>query len=576
MESKVASVNLPQNTTAVKPAAIWARVSTQDQRETSIPSQIDRCKAELERTGYTLTHTLQTDWTSLDLFSCPEFQELRSLIQSKDIEALAFFDRDRLEAQGLQRLVFLSECKQAGVKLIIHQGPPILDEPEGQLVELALAIGKERSVLRARQGSKDGLHDRALKRRLPTSKHKLYGYRWEGERRLVPDDNWPTLKLIFDMLLEGASYYPIIQELKKRGILSPQGQPEWNKAAISQIVHNPTYTGRYYALKKQAVVPTKRNGNTYGNSSQKKLPLDEAHYIPEIEIVDPPITWEQQLKILDQLATHQRLSQRNAKRDYLFRGMIFCETHRGKRGEPRIYHGRPRANSYCYVCPVGGCQRPYFNGPELEEDIKHGIRSLLLSQPDEFYKLISNRQNRDELEKSLRDELHTLELKYDRSINTETKLEERLLSNQVLPEIYERLRAKYHVERKWIEGRKREIYDELAQLGHETEAVASFFEIKLKYWERLTEGLDQLSHAEWKELLATLNFSIHVRSGYNFKFDKLTQAHLNLIRAIFGIFGPYAEVQKDKIHYEDFWCEIGLPLSPAKVKDIVLHDPEPG
>ena len=320
---------------SIKTAAIWARVSTHDQREASLPSQIDRCKAKLEEEGYTIAHTLFADWTSTDLFGCPEFQELRSLIKERAIDALAVFERDRLEAIGLQRLVFLSECKEAGVKLLLCQGPTILDEPEGQLVELALAIGKERQVLRARQGSKDGLHDRALKRRLPTSRHRLYGYRWEGERRLVPDGNWVNLKIIFDMLLEGTTYRPIIQELKKRGILSPSGMAEWNKAALSQFIHNPAYAGRYYALKKRAIEPIKRNGNTYGNSSQAKLPIEESCYLPEIEIVKPPISWAQRLQILDQLANHQKLARRHAKRDYLLRGMIFCGMHTGTKGKPR-------------------------------------------------------------------------------------------------------------------------------------------------------------------------------------------------------------------------------------------------
>ena len=139
-----------------KRAAIWARVSTRDQAETSLPSQISRCKENLEAGGYTIAYTFAVDWSSLDLFACPEFQRLVSLIKNKEIDALAVFDRDRLEAKGLQRLIFLSLCKEAGVQLVLCQGPPILDEPEGQLVELALAIGKERQVLRARQGSREG------------------------------------------------------------------------------------------------------------------------------------------------------------------------------------------------------------------------------------------------------------------------------------------------------------------------------------------------------------------------------------------------------------------------------------
>ena len=70
-------------------------------------------------------------------------------------------DRDRLQAQGLQRLIFLSECRDRGVPIITVQGAPMLEGGEGQLVELALALGKERSVLRAQQGARDGLRDQS-------------------------------------------------------------------------------------------------------------------------------------------------------------------------------------------------------------------------------------------------------------------------------------------------------------------------------------------------------------------------------------------------------------------------------
>ena len=531
-------------------------MSTHDQRETSIPSQIDRCKALLEQEGFAASHTLCADWTSLDLFSCPEFQELRSLIKDRDIEALAVFDRDRLEAKGLQRLVFLSECREAGVKLKICQGPPVLDEPEGQLVELALAIGKERQVLRARQGSRDGLHDRVLKRRLPTSRHKLYGYKWQEERILVPDENWPNVKLIFDMLLDGSTYWPIIGELKKRGILSPQGYPEWNKAAISNMVHNPSYTGRYYALKKQAVTPVKRNGITYGNSSQKKLPLDEAHYIPEIEIVNPPITWEQRLQILDQLAKHQKLAQRSAKRDYLLRGMIFCGTHTGKKGEPRAYHGQPHHESWRYTCPVGGCQHPYIDGPEIEKWVEGAVGTTLYLQPDQLYKLISGEEHRQKTEQSLKNELSQLDTKYNRHVQLEATLEDRYLRNEVGADVYSLLKARYRTEREGLKMRQDEVLEELAQIGREKEVIRSIHEIKSRIIRNV--ALDQLPDSEWRKLFEVMNIRVYVKAKGEAEIVRLRKK------------GTSTEVLGIPLE-----LAYGIPIS-ARAVSIASAKPEPG
>ena len=142
-----------------KVAATWCRVSTHDQRELSLDSQEVAVRKALEAQGYQVADqfVVKVDWSSLDLMSCPEFQQLRRWIADGTIQAIGTLDRDRLQAQGLQRLIFLSECQERGVEIITVQGVPMLEGGEGQLVELALALGKERSVLRAQQGARDGL-----------------------------------------------------------------------------------------------------------------------------------------------------------------------------------------------------------------------------------------------------------------------------------------------------------------------------------------------------------------------------------------------------------------------------------
>jgi DNA invertase Pin-like site-specific DNA recombinase len=100
----------------IKAAAIWARVSTHDQVEASIPSQVARCTDLLRHNGYNPTHIFTTNWTSLELSTCSEFQQLYKLVRDKQIGALAVFNRDRLQADAMERLSFLSECQEKGVK----------------------------------------------------------------------------------------------------------------------------------------------------------------------------------------------------------------------------------------------------------------------------------------------------------------------------------------------------------------------------------------------------------------------------------------------------------------------------
>jgi len=111
-------------TTGLKTAAIWARVSTKSQDEISPSSQISRCKDLLEKKGYTLTKIFSVVYCSLELDYCAEFQELRNMVDTKQIQAIAVYNRDRLEAVPVQRILFLAQLKKAGVEVLIFDGPP--------------------------------------------------------------------------------------------------------------------------------------------------------------------------------------------------------------------------------------------------------------------------------------------------------------------------------------------------------------------------------------------------------------------------------------------------------------------
>ncbi len=537
-----------------KIAAIWARVSSPGQ--TSLPDQVARAKEKLQEKGYIVPQDriLMVDWTSLDLFSCPQFLQLAGWVRRKEIQGLGVLDRDRLQAEPTQRLAFLSELQGAGVELVVCQGSPMLEGDWGTLIEHVHAIAKKQQVLRAKLGARDGMHDKVTKDRKPTSKHRVTGYKWATDTRLEPKEDYNTIKLIFDLALTGATDWDVQKALKKQGILSPNGLPEWDRSTIAGVVKNPIYAGSYYAEKHYVVEPKKRLSNSYGNSSAKTRSLDEAVYLPEVEIINPPITWEQRKQILERRKVNQKLAKRNGKlHDYLLRGFIFCETHWGKKGEPRRYYGQPQNKTYGYTCPVGGCAHPNLNGPQTEDWAKLSTWCLMNLQPDEFYERIDNKVSNGYTQESLNKELGNLEVKYNRNINAETELENRNIRGQEHPEVYRRLKASYQAERQWIEERKEQIAQELSQLDYHVAAIAMLQEIRSKVSGRLQ---NELSQDEWRELFTTLNLEIHVRDRDN------------------PATWPETEL-KDGEGWPEMDIRWGLPLKAEAVGDIVFKSPCP-
>lgn len=478
----------------------------------SLPGQIARCKTKLEGAGYAVVETLAVAWSSMDLYACPEFQRLRSLVASRKIRGIGLLDRDRLEAKGLQRLIFFSECREADVELIFCQGPELVDGPEGQLVELALSMGKEKSNMRAQEGSRDALRDRVVKDRLPTSWHRLWGYTPDPPNvQYVPDDNWPHLKLLCDLAKSGKKSHEIITELERSGIPSPTGLMEWTPTMILTIIHNPAYAGRYVALRRRSREPVKRRGETSGKSSADRLPIDEGEYLPEVTIVDPPLTWEERTQILERRAANQRLSRRNAKREYLFRGLIECEIHTGKKGQPRKYRGVParHGDSYFYTC--GHSAHRHLRGPELESAVKNEIRTMFEYPDDNLYERVGHGRTLRNVEPELRLELKRQETRRATLLRNEATLEERFIAGRIDDDVYGLLKLKYQSQREGAESRRDELLIQLAQMGREEEAVQSLSALRDKYLGKL----DSLSNEEWRELFSVLNVRITVDTPFN-------------------------------------------------------------
>ena len=468
----------------MKVGAVWARISTEPQQ--SLDSQAARAKNELEKRGYLVPsdRVLKVDWTSLDLFHCPEFQKLRNWILTREIQGLGILDRDRLNAIGLQRLVFLTECKEHGVELVICQGPPILDEPEGQLVELALAIGKERQVLRAQQGSRDALRERATVKGLPTTCQNPYGYQWsESRTRLVPTLEWDNRALIVALFLAGATIKATQGELHNRGIPSPKRREWWPEPTIWGILADTLNYGEYRALRRESIEPGVRRGNTYGKSSSKHLP---GIPLPNIVVERPIVTKPQHDWILKRLEQNRLNSRRNGKWDYLLRGMIRYE------GDNLRYYGRHiRGESWCYVySPRGernGNPRPYLPGRKLEMQVETLAREVLTSQEVLEQQLGLRQGAIDQSITSLEEELRRLDREENLNRNAEAELIglRARYKDRISDEAFERQLTQIETKQRWITQERERTLEQLSQLKAKSISLVGLEQLRGKVEQRL-------------------------------------------------------------------------------------------
>ena len=464
-----------------KVGAIWARVSTNAQKDLSPDSQVERVRTMLEGLGISVPpeNVFKVVWTSTDLKPCPDFQRLLSLVRKREIGTIGMLDRDRIEAQGLQRLNFIANCKENGVELIVYQGPPFLEGAEGQLVELALALAKEKQVDRAQSGAKQGLADRARLRDLPPTIAKVYGMQWDKEKRkFLSDSNYDNACLIFGLWFGSQKLDRIGAELLQRVILTPRGRREWSSSSISAILKNPVYAGRVATLKYERREPVVRRRATFGKTSAKLRPESEWHWLPDGSVERPIITWDQHLAIIERLKLNELNASRNAKHDYLLRGRIECQlcgrryfaVAQKKNGKPRYYCSKHYAYAGMDKCPAQ---------PLDMEELHLGVirrlkwiadRHAVHMEDGDYEKLFEEltgikTSTRVELEKQIEDY---------RSQRQKTVNDELRYADMLTPEAFKSKQASLKDRRAWLEDEISQTEKELGTLRTRSIDKAAF------------------------------------------------------------------------------------------------------
>ena len=219
-------------------AAVWWRVSTDDQRETSPETQTREALAFAETEGYNVPqeYVLGTDWHSLSVWESPPMEQLNELIRSEAVKAIFMYDADRGPSKPAHRLLFRALCEEHRVQIKCLYGQ-VPDGEMGEVMEFLSAWQKEKQVLRAQRGAKDGLRDRVRLKGLPANGRAPYGYRWNGEH-FTPSDTYPVAQGIWRMLTEGKTDRGIAGVFTRADVPTPSGGTVWNPRTIASIATN--------------------------------------------------------------------------------------------------------------------------------------------------------------------------------------------------------------------------------------------------------------------------------------------------------------------------------------------------
>ena len=285
-------------------AVIYARYSSDLQRDESIEDQIHVCRVRADREGWTVVKTFHDRAMSGSTVLRPGYQEMLAFLRTGGA--------DLVLAEGLERFARDQEHIAAFYKQVTHAGVKIVTLADGEVSEMHIGLKGMMGALYLKDlaaKTRRGLEGRA--RSGCFIGKPPYGYRivqrltaqGEPERGLreIDPEKAHLVQRIFTDYASGLSPRSIAKRLNAEGVPGPTGGA-WSDTSIrgrgpqeNGILRNPMFVGR---LTWNRVRSSK---NPLTGQRVRKINADEHVVVrekPELAIIDQPL-WE---RVQDRIA----------------------------------------------------------------------------------------------------------------------------------------------------------------------------------------------------------------------------------------------------------------------------------
>lgn len=222
---------------------IYARYSSDNQREESIEGQLRECKEYAARNEITIIRTYIDRAFSAKTDNRPQFQQMihdsnTHLFDTVLVWKLDRFSRNRYDSAYYKRILKNNKVH------IISVTEPISSTPEGIMLESLLEGMAEYYSAELAEKVARGLKENALKAKFNGGPVPL-GYRIDENQHYQIDPVMaPIVQEAFRRYADGEGMKALCEELNRRGIRTGRGRP-FTKCSFQNMLKNRRYLGEY-------------------------------------------------------------------------------------------------------------------------------------------------------------------------------------------------------------------------------------------------------------------------------------------------------------------------------------------
>ena len=224
-------------------AVIYARYSSDNQREESIEGQIRECTAFAEKNGITiLKHYIDRAY-SAKTDNRPEFQRMINDSRQRLFDIVLVWKLDRFARNRYDSANYKNILKKNGVR-VVSANEPISDRSEGILLESMLEGFAEYFSADLAEKVSRGMTENALKCKF-NGGNPTIGFTSDKEQKILIDPvKAPFVLDAFKMYDDGATMSKVRDFLNENNVLNSRGNPH-TVNSVAKILKNRRYIGEY-------------------------------------------------------------------------------------------------------------------------------------------------------------------------------------------------------------------------------------------------------------------------------------------------------------------------------------------
>jgi site-specific DNA recombinase len=495
---------MPEITGAALRLAIYARVSTEEQREgQTIDSQI----AELERfareKAWPIVGTYKDEGWSGGVMEWPDLDRLRDDAQKGVFDAVLINDVDRLARDVAHLGVIKRDLERQGIKVIFRKLPLDTSPTYNLMVNILGSFAEfERELISDR--TRRGRRHKVEVRKQYLGSNTAYGYRYipkdraagkEGILEVVPEEASVVRQMFEWVDRDGLSARRVLNRLDELRIQPRKKAASWGKSSVLRILHSEMYAGVWHYNKFQGCEPRNPTASlryrkrtkcsTRQRTKSEWLPL----VLPESLRIVPRDRWE---RVQRQLDHNIRFSPRNEKHAYLLKGLVRC----GACGASFV--GDPCHGKFYYRCTARCKKSPSVRETVFDDSVKEAVKALMLN-PD---MILKPRRELDEAEARERAHLLTAAQAAEAELSR-LKVEEERILDAYRTGVITPAQLGHQLEK--LKTRRAAL--ELEQSNLRSEDVADPEQVERAVLDYCTEAASSLAHftqEDWREFLRTL------------------------------------------------------------------------